>query len=119
MRDLALRHGFLDIEPSDYTLEEEIALFDNADEVIFLYGSACGNVVFCRPDARVLILQSDAMTEKTFGMVCGLLGTEYGYVFGSSFHRWHRGHNSDWVIDPALVEEALARLRDPAGHASR
>jgi capsular polysaccharide biosynthesis protein len=113
LRDVLTQEGFIDVEPSDYTLEDEIGLFANAEEIVFIYGSSCANVAFCRPGTRVLILQSDAMTEKTFGMICGQFGIEYGYVFGSSYHRWTRGHNSDWVIDPNLVRSGLHALRDP------
>jgi capsular polysaccharide biosynthesis protein len=105
------QQGFMLIEPSRYPLMEEIALFRNAEEIVFTFGSAAANAVFCNQDVKILLLQPDSTSSKHFGMMLGCLGATFGYVYGVSFHRRERHHNTEWVIDPKLVLEGLERLR--------
>lgn len=59
--------GFHVIEPSELTLEEQIAAFSGAEDVVAVAGAALTNTVFCRPGTRVVNLASAHFPDTFFG----------------------------------------------------
>ena len=53
-----LRAGFIALEPGRARIEEIAGLLGRAETVVSLHGAGLGNLVFCRPGARVFELRS-------------------------------------------------------------
>jgi capsular polysaccharide biosynthesis protein len=58
--------GFQLIEPHLLSLDEKVAIFNNASIVVGPFGSAMANLIFCRAKTKVLLLYSFAFIEDTF-----------------------------------------------------
>lgn len=51
-----VKRGFLVISPEELTFSEQVELFSKADIVVGATGAALANMVFCEPQAKVVIL---------------------------------------------------------------
>jgi capsular polysaccharide biosynthesis protein len=61
--------GFRAIEPSQLTLEQQIAAFSGAEDVIGVGGAAMTNIAFCRPGTRVVSLASPNFSDTFFWFI--------------------------------------------------
>lgn len=52
------QQGFVFLEPHKITLEEKIRIFRSAEVVVGPYSSAFSNLIFCKPNTKVLILSN-------------------------------------------------------------
>ena len=52
--DMLKNYGFVEVFCEDLTMEEKIGLFRNAEFVIGPIGGGLANVLFCRPDTKVI-----------------------------------------------------------------
>lgn len=99
--------GFVEIFPSAFPYDQEMHLFNNADIVIGPFGSGMANLMFCKPGAKVVLLQPDSTNWRILSFVMHALDLQYGYVFGEAFRKRARGHNTEWIID---VDAVVARV---------
>ncbi|MEA1835256.1 glycosyltransferase family 61 protein [Methylobacterium durans] len=102
-----VKHGFVEVFPGDFSYDEEMYIFQNAEVVVGAFGSGMANLIFCSPGAHVMLLQPDATNWRILSFVMGYLGLSYGYIFGESFRRAERMHNTEWLVDIDLVEREL------------
>jgi capsular polysaccharide biosynthesis protein len=102
--------GFTEIFPGRFSYAEEMHLFQNAEIIVGPFGSGMANIMFCQPGSRIVILQPDSTNWRILSFVMGFLGLEYGYVFGESFRRRARAHNTEWLIDVDDVCRRVASL---------
>lgn len=49
-------HGFVVIEPEEYTLEQQISMIKNADEIACVLGTLSHFAMFCRPGTKFIML---------------------------------------------------------------
>ena len=95
--------GFTEVFPSEFSYDQEMHLFNQAEIVVGPFGSGMANLMFCAPRARVVLLQPDSTNWRILSFVMHELDLDYGYIFGESFRRRSRGHNTEWIIDADAV----------------
>jgi capsular polysaccharide biosynthesis protein len=61
--------GYLPIEPSGLTFEQQMALFRGADHVVGVSGAAMTNIVFCRPGTRITNLVPGNFPDTFFWFI--------------------------------------------------
>ena len=44
---------------SDYSFADQVALFNNAKEIIGLHGAAFANLIFCKPKTKIIEMRPD------------------------------------------------------------
>ena len=54
-----LKNNFISVRLHDLKFREQIALFNNAECIVGLHGGGFANIVFCKPNTRVVELRSD------------------------------------------------------------
>ena len=62
-------HGFVQISPEEYTIEEQIALFNEAEYIVGASGAAFTNLLFCNANAKILIIQKNKVKDSDFSFV--------------------------------------------------
>jgi capsular polysaccharide biosynthesis protein len=67
------RAGFKIVRPETYTLQDQIALFAQAEAVIGPTGAALTNLVFCRPGTKVAIFQPAGLNDISYWAICNML----------------------------------------------
>jgi hypothetical protein len=105
VRHLA-RRGFHEVRCGAMTLEEQIATFEAADEIVGIAGAALTNLVFCAPGTRVTMMVPATMNAGYFwDLAChGGQRIRIGYfpVADES-----RGIHADFLATPAQVDRLL------------
>jgi capsular polysaccharide biosynthesis protein len=111
--DAMTRTGFDIVEPAKMTLIEQVRAFDQADIVVSAHGSTLANLVFCRPNTRVLDLmpdswvgiRGDTLRDVWASRLCSLLGLEYSVLLTpSKVLRKHFTGNPTIVSDVPVSE---------------
>lgn len=51
--------GFVSLTMSDYSFSDQVALFYNAEQVVGLHGAGFANIVFCKPETKVIEIRSN------------------------------------------------------------
>jgi len=105
---LFARRGFTIVNPETLAIEDQVRLFAHARIVAGPGGSALHNIVFSRPDTRLLVLAIDGLVLPIDTFLTRTPGT-LTYVLGTA-DTPRRPYLSSWSIDPAEVEQAIDDL---------
>ncbi|MBL8524826.1 MAG: DUF563 domain-containing protein [Betaproteobacteria bacterium] len=104
-----LSAGFEIIYPEDYTLDEQIRMFNSATDIAGPHGSAFVNIIFCRPGTRVSVFsQQHGANFAAWAAAVTAMGLEHLYVVGEAVvgSSWHI-HHYDYEIPSALIDQSL------------
>jgi capsular polysaccharide biosynthesis protein len=119
------RLGFAAVKLEALSVDEQIALFSNADIVVGPHGAGLCNIVFAKPGCRLVELHMDSWIHWCFRHLAAVAGVDYDCVIGRERPGAAAGvHGRTWVAPVmhtiAAVEQALARdgLNDGPGHAN-
>ncbi len=74
------RQGFTTYYMEDYSIDEQIDMFSQAEWVIGPHGAELGNLLFCRPGTRVLELAPDYDYKPYFSYMCNKLNLSHGVL---------------------------------------
>lgn len=75
-----LRAGFIVLEPGRARIEETADLLSRAEVVTSMHGAGLGNLIFCRPGARVVELRSHEGNWRSLEATSLVLGQKFGAV---------------------------------------
>jgi capsular polysaccharide biosynthesis protein len=98
--------GFDVVDPGALSLNEQIAMFADAEVVISPHGGALTNVVFGRDAAVIEIFDPDYINPCYYAMA-DRCDHEYWYVVGETEPGGHLR------VSPGPLAETLARIRAP------
>ena len=59
VEDFLKKKGFKSLTMSDYSFVDQVALFNNAKEIIGLHGAAFANLIFCKPKTKIIEMRPD------------------------------------------------------------
>lgn len=104
--------GFEAMDPGEYSVEEQIAAFAEAQVVVGPHGAGLTNLVFCQPGATVIeIFAPDYVNVCYWNLASTIEGLRYRYLVcgdASLRARWQTGVDSDITVD---VPELLRLVR--------
>jgi hypothetical protein len=106
--------GFITIEPETLPFEEQISVFGNAEQVVFLGGSGVYNAVFCAPGTSVVTIESSDTFIGPHTELLASLDLRYGVIFGAEDPSDHAQWHKRWTIDVARTRAALVAFFDGA-----
>jgi len=101
------RMGFAAFEPELFPLEEQIARFAAAEQIVFLGGAAIFNAVFCAPDTSVVTIESGNEFAQAHTAIFSLLGLRHGVIFGREDDTDPASFQRRWTVDVARAGEIL------------
>lgn len=108
--ELMKEYDFEIVIPSKLTIEEEVNIFRNAKVVVGALGAGLYNTIFTEPGANIIVLSDPWYLTGWISNIAALRGHNIGFIFGHnflSFDRVHYGRHSNWVVDIAMVKEAI------------
>lgn len=77
--------GFTVVDPGNFSLKEQVALFSRARIVVAPHGAALTNLLFGSPGLRLVeIFSRDGLHTSSFRHLCQHLGGAYSVVLGQS-----------------------------------
>ena len=74
--------GFKAIDPGSMSLEQQIATFRGADEVVGASGATMTNIVFCRPGTKVILLVPGRFPDTFFWFIATHKKLDYTEIRG-------------------------------------
>jgi capsular polysaccharide biosynthesis protein len=73
--------GFTPIDPSEFSVEEQIVLFLNADAIIGSSGAAFANILWCKPGTKIIDIQSENAQQVWIRNLSLQVGLRYAAYF--------------------------------------
>lgn len=74
-------YGFVEVYPETMTIYEQVALFNNAKFIVSASGAALTNLLFCKPNTRVVILTNNKSNAQFFSSFGPILGLDILYLY--------------------------------------
>ena len=109
----AAAYGFELVDPATLPFTEQMALFHAAEAVIGVKGAALANIVFCRPDTKLILLTPAEWCDTLFWDLASQVGCPYLEIFGPVAHRDGPVPDRTFQIDPAALDRALLAALAP------
>lgn len=100
--------GFTSIAPEEYTICEQIALFNSADHIIASSGAALTNLMFCHPGCKLIIINSFIQDGGVYNTLADIIRVENLTVnaleYGTDIHQ-------SFTLDPQHLLSAMQELK--------
>jgi capsular polysaccharide biosynthesis protein len=109
--DTLMGYGFQKVAPENYSLEEQIALFNNAEWIIGGTGAAFTNLLFCREGCKVLCLRSSniGVEPPIFNTIAYINKCKMWY-YAPDKMKSSKSRHSDFYINAIRFESIVQRL---------
>ncbi len=108
----AERAGFTCVTLSKLPVSEQVRLFAEASHVLAPHGAGLANLLFCKPDARVLELHMDMHVSWIYRRIAALRALRYGCLIGRAVQPARKAlHTNTWEVDLDRLDAALADVR--------
>ncbi|SKB16032.1 conserved hypothetical protein [Planktothrix sp. PCC 11201] len=112
IRQLLQEFDFEVIEDIPRTVEEQIAIFQQAAVIVGVHGAGLTNLLWCDPGTKVIELFYSGYTKAGFYYFCKVLGLDYSCIFDDAIaieHFTNQFHNLTINVD-TLRKELLRVL---------
>lgn len=102
--------GFVKVAPEKLTFEEQIALFNNADYIIGGSGAAFSNVIFCKPQCKIICFRPLQSEEGTplFKTLAYITNADFWHYRADSIR--NKSAHSNYYISPVRLKTLLNKL---------
>lgn len=97
--------GFERVYTSDFTYEEQVWIFSQAEIIVGVGGAALTNIIYSPPTAKVICLLPAESFENFFWDLCCHLDLKYSVVFGRVIDGV--GVHGNFLVDLDVLGEAL------------
>jgi capsular polysaccharide biosynthesis protein len=99
--------GFSIMRPETMTFPDQVSVFSSARRIAAPLGAALSNVIFCRDEAEILMIDPGMYDLFFYDLAC-LRKHLFNWLFSEKidFSRGSRLHR-DYEVDPTLVKETI------------
>jgi hypothetical protein len=104
-------YEFQKVAPENYSFEEQMALFNNAEWIIGGTGAAFTNLLFCKEGCKVLCFRSSkiGVEPPIFNTIAYINGCQMWY-YAPDKTKSSKNLHSDFYIDPLCFKSIVQRL---------
>lgn len=100
--------GFEIVVMSDFkTLQDQINLFYNADYVFSCHGAGLANLIFCKPNTKVLEVFNPNYLNPMYYVLSRLYHLNYSWIFGEDLNNGVNSQFSDVLLNKELLISSL------------
>ncbi len=106
IEDMLIAEGFFVIEPEKLSFSEQVNLFSNAEVLVGVTGAAFANLIFCKPETKIIILISDYknMIYGYWQNMASAVGNKVTYVIGECADASSQLHSNFQIDLPDLLD---------------
>lgn len=104
-----IARGFTVVEPEKLSFTEQVSIFGNADIVVGATGAALANLIFCKPETKVIILIAEFkhMIYGYWQNMAASVGNQVTYVLGANTDKV-KGVHSNFKVELTDLLEAIS-----------
>ncbi|PSF39492.1 capsular biosynthesis protein [Aphanothece hegewaldii CCALA 016] len=77
--------GFLTVFPEQYSLAEQVNMFQNAEIIVAPHGGGLTNLIFCRPGTKIIEFFSPNYIRTDYWVISVELELQHYYIKGKNF----------------------------------
>ena len=103
--------GFAIVAPEEYTVSEQIALFNNAKCIVACSGAALTNLLYCQKGCKVIILNNYLLKIGIYNTIAAVLGLECISISGFDNEPIGDHIQDTFVINPQKIKKAMRILK--------
>ena len=108
------RLGIRAVRLEDFSVGEQIEMFQDAELIVAPHGAGLTNLVYARPGCVVLELLMDAYVNWSFRRLAAVRGVQYDCILGRAIGVWTERspavHGMSWVISVGHVVAAVSDI---------
>lgn len=104
-----ITQGFMVIEPEKLSLAEQVTIFSNADVIVGATGAAFANLIFCKPETKIIIIIAEFkhMIYGYWQNMAASVGNRVTYVLGVNTDKVSQIH-SNFKVELTDLLEAIS-----------
>ena len=110
--------GFQFVDPAQLSFEEQVSLFNSAEEILLLAGAANSNSIFCQPHCRIYCIVAERNRwHYAHKILADVSGASFVYVLGHDLiyrglirSRYNYMH-SNFYLRPKILRRAIEQGR--------
>jgi hypothetical protein len=101
------KYDFQVVCPENYSIMEQIYMFNNATFIAGVTGGAFTNILFCNHGCKILCITQVQNELSIFSTIAKYLGLDLQYL--AAFEKKYEAQSlhEEFVIEPSMVEKAL------------
>jgi capsular polysaccharide biosynthesis protein len=103
VEDMLLKNGFITISPEAMSFIEQVKVFSNADIVIGPTGSGFANIIFCKPETKIIIFMPQVQSTPYgyWQKIACAVGCQVSYLLCKPRNK-HDAHSNYYVDESTL-----------------
>ena len=99
--------GFTIVEPQNYSLDEQVKLFADAEVILMPLGSAMANIMYCKPGTKIIEFFNPRCVQTCSLSVCSQRDLDYYYLLAEDTGSSEHEISSDIFLPIAKLKETL------------
>jgi capsular polysaccharide biosynthesis protein len=108
--EMLKKYGFDEVLPEDYTINEQVALFNQAKIIVTGSGAALTNVLFCSEKCRIVVLVKDELLFSGFSSLASFSNAEMIYMVSDEKSENVKKIHSSFKINVSNLEKLIKKI---------
>jgi len=114
IQDELVKLGFVIIDPSKLSFQEQVKKFSNAKCIVSPSGAALINMLWAPPGAKIIVMMNDSKVVNYwyFSTIASCLGHKLSYVLGKAFSTgaWTDINHADFLVNYNEIVKAISAV---------
>ena len=103
--------GYTVVAPEEYSIQEQVALFNNAKNIIACSGAALTNLIYCQPGCKIIIMNNYQSQIGIFNTIASLVCANSISISGYDYAMQKGDDSQDaFTIEPDKVKNAIQQM---------
>lgn len=103
--------GYVVVAPEEYSIQEQVALFNNAKNIIACSGAALTNLIYCQPGCKIIIMNNYQSQIGIFNTIASIVGANSISISGYDYEMRKGDDVQDaFTIQPDKVKDAIQQM---------
>ena len=105
--NLLSHYGFQTIYCEDYSFMDQIKIFSNAEYIVSPHGAGLANIVFCKPETKVLEILSPIYLNSCFRRIAAYSELDYRFMVGEGEISLEEHRDANITVDINKLKDSL------------
>lgn len=104
---LLIDYDFVEINPGELSIDEQIEIFNNATDIVAVHGAALTNIIWTEKSLRLIELMPNDYDDPGYRMIAGLMGINHHSILFCEAYNPNNTVFSDLIVDIKKLRELI------------